>query len=51
MGEQGPTGATGATGKGVSSITEEYYLSTSKTSQTGGSWTTTPPTWSTGKYV
>lgn len=45
------TGATGSTGKGISSITEEYYLSTSKTTQTGGSWTTTPPTWSSGKYV
>lgn len=45
------TGAKGATGQGISSITEEYYLSTSKTSQTGGSWTTTPPSWSTGKYV
>lgn len=41
----------GATGTSVSSITEEYYLSTSKTTQTGGSWTTTPPTWSTGKYI
>lgn len=50
-GESGATGATGATGTGVSSITEEYYLSTSKTSQTGGSWTTTPPTWSNGMYV
>ena len=44
-------GATGATGKSVSSITEEYYLSTSKTSQTGGSWSTTAPTWSSGKYI
>lgn len=47
----GATGATGATGQGVESITEEYYLSTSKTTQTGGSWTTTPPTWSKGKYI
>lgn len=44
-------GDTGATGTGISSITEEYYLSTSKTTQTGGSWTTTPPTWEYGKYV
>lgn len=50
-GDTGATGATGATGTGISSITEEYYLSTSKTSQTGGSWTTTPPTWSSGKYI
>ena len=47
----GDKGATGATGTGISSITEEYYLSTSKTEQTGGSWTTTPPTWSSGKYI
>ena len=50
-GSPGGTGATGATGTGVESITEEYYLSTSKSSQTGGSWVTTPPTWSTGKYI
>ncbi|MCJ0597772.1 hypothetical protein MMJ46_10975, partial [Enterococcus cecorum] len=44
-------GATGATGNGISSYTSEFYLSTSKTSQSGGSWTTTPPTWSNGKYI
>ena len=41
----------GAEGKGVSSVIPEYYLSTSKTTQTGGSWSTTPPTWSSGKYL
>lgn len=41
----------GAEGKGISSVTPEYYLSTSKTTQTGGSWSTTPPTWSSGKYL
>ncbi|WP_416326142.1 hypothetical protein [[Eubacterium] hominis] len=50
-GATGPQGATGATGKGVSSITAEYYLSTSKTAQEGGSWATTAPAWSTGKYM
>lgn len=50
-GSTGSTGPTGATGQGISSITEEYYLSTSKTSQTGGSWVTTAPAWSTGKYL
>ena len=44
-------GATGATGNGISSYTAEFYLSTSKTTQSGGSWTTTPPTWSNGKYI
>ena len=50
-GATGSPGGTGATGTGVESITEEYYLSTSKSSQTGGSWSTTPPTWSSGKYI
>lgn len=50
-GATGSPGGTGATGTGVESITEEYYLSTSKSSQTGGSWVTTPPTWQTGKYI
>lgn len=50
-GATGPQGPTGAPGKGISSITAEYYLSSSKTSQTGGSWSTTPPTWSAGKYL
>lgn len=47
----GAKGSTGATGTSVDSITEEYYLSTSKTTQTGGSWSTTPPTWESGKYI
>lgn len=47
----GATGASGATGRGVSSIVEQFYLSDSKTTQTGGSWSTTAPTWSPGKYV
>lgn len=44
-------GATGDDGKGVSSIVEQYYLSTSATSQTGGSWVTTPPAWVNGRYM
>ncbi|XBG72186.1 hypothetical protein V4S28_07665 [Enterococcus cecorum] len=44
-------GATGATGNGISSYTAEFYLSTSKSTQSGGSWTTIPPTWSNGKYI
>lgn len=50
-GATGPQGPTGAVGTGITSITEEYYLSTSKTSQTGGSWVTAAPTWSTGMYM
>ena len=44
-------GATGATGNGISSYTAEFYLSTSKSTQSGGSWVTSPPTWSNGKYI
>lgn len=36
-------GVHGDTGKGISSITNQYYLSTSNTTQTGGSWSTTVP--------
>lgn len=47
----GAQGAIGGTGTGITSITEEYYLSTSKTVQADGSWLTTPPTWAVGKYM
>lgn len=40
----------GANGKGVSSTTVYYYLSTSNTTQTGGVWTTSPPAWVEGCY-
>lgn len=50
-GDTGSQGGTGATGTGVSAVIEQYYLSTSNTSQTGGSWQTTQPTWSSGKYI
>lgn len=47
----GATGATGSSGKGISSIVEEYYQSTSATTLSGGSWSTIPPTWIDGKYI
>lgn len=47
----GGKGSTGDNGRGVSSIVEEYYLSTSSNSLVGGSWSTTPPTWENGKYI
>lgn len=61
-GDKGDTGATGATGSPgangapgqnaptITSVREQFYLSTSSTSQTGGSWSNTIPTWSSGKY-
>jgi hypothetical protein len=41
----------GDAGKGVASIVEQYYQSTSATSQTGGSWSGTYPGWVDGKYI
>ena len=41
----------GDTGTGVSAIVEQYYLSTSNSSQTGGSWSTTCPAWQSGHYI
>ena len=38
-------------GKGIVSIEEQYYKSTSATTTTGGSWQGTPPTWESGKYI
>lgn len=50
IGVYGDTGGKGETGKGIKSVTPEYYLSTSNKTQTGGSWKTTQDTWSSGKY-
>ena len=36
---------------GTTKSTQQYYLSTSSTSATGGTWQDTVPTWSAGKYV
>lgn len=50
-GKDGADGQKGDTGTGVKEIVEQYYLSTSNTTQTGGSWKTTQDTWSKGKYI
>ena len=50
-GDTGATGSDGDTGIGVSAIEEQYYLSTSNTTQTGGSWKTTQDAWQIGKYI
>ena len=44
-------GVNGATGTGVASMTQQYYMSDSKTTQTGSSWVESMPTWSYGKYL
>lgn len=35
----------------IKTVSTEYYLSTSATSLSGGSWSTTAPTWVNGKYM
>lgn len=45
------SGGQGADGKGIRSITEEYYLSSSSATTTGGSWQTTSPAWKNGWYI
>lgn len=39
-----------ASGIGVSEVVEQYYLSTSSTTQAGGSWSATQQTWVAGRY-
>lgn len=41
----------GKTGKGIKSIQDQYYLSTSNTTQTGGAWKNTQDAWESGKYI
>ena len=41
--KMGSDGKPGSAGVSVSSVVEEYYVSTSPTSQAGGSWSTTVP--------
>lgn len=41
---------TSKTQNGVKSITEEYYLSTSRDTPTGGSWSATRPAWVAGRF-
>lgn len=50
-GSKGAKGETGASGKGVKSIVEQYYKSTSATAMSGGSWSTTYPGWENSKYI
>lgn len=44
-------GETGDEGRGVSKVVTEYYLSTSETTQTGGSWSEDAPEWVDGRYL
>lgn len=50
-GIDGAKGDKGSTGTGVRGIVEQYYLSTSSTAQSGGSWSEAQPAWAKGKYI
>lgn len=47
---KGADGANGADGRGIRSSVPEYYLSTSPSGVVGGSWSTSVPAWSKGRY-
>lgn len=47
----GADGAKGDAGLGIKAIVEQYYLSNSSISCSGGSWSETSPTWLPGKYI
>ena len=49
-GDKGDTGSTGAQGVSVSAVQSQYYLSTSSSSATGGSWGNTV-VYEAGKYI
>lgn len=50
-GPQGEKGATGPQGVSVTATTVEYYLSTSETELSGGTWQSTAPAITDGKYL
>lgn len=47
----GVYGTKGEPGQSLSKVEAQFYLSNSKITQTGGSWSTTPPEWVEGKYL
>lgn len=51
QGPQGEQGKTGATGKGIKSVQDQYYLSTSNITQAGGAWKNTQDEWKEGYYI
>lgn len=48
---KGEVGPQGDTGIGVDDVLEQYYLSSSNTSQTGGTWSEQQVAWQEGKYI
>ena len=51
QGDKGATGATGPQGVSVTATTVEYYLSTSETELSGGTWQSASPTITDGTYL
>ena len=51
QGPQGNTGSTGPQGVSVTAIKDQWYKSTSNTTQAGGSWSDNQPNWESGKYI
>lgn len=49
-GAKGDKGDAGVNAPKITAVTQQFYLSSSNTSQTGGSWAETIPVWSIGKY-
>ena len=47
----GAQGAEGTNGRGITSVTTEYYVSTSQTELVGGEWSEAQPQWEEGKYI
>ena len=50
-GPTGPTGPQGDAGVGIASIVEQWYLSTSDQTPTGGSWSSDQPRWASGYHI
>lgn len=48
---QGASGSPGKDGKGIKSVSEQYYLSTSPASPSGGSWSDSQPAWAENRYI
>ena len=51
QGPQGNTGSTGPQGVSVTAVKDQWYKSTSNTTQAGDSWSDTQPNWESGKYI
>lgn len=50
-GTNGVDGKNGTNGRGITSVTTEYYISTSQEELAGGSWSASQPAWEEGKYI